>query len=183
MAWDDDMPTILRVLVNDTSTSPKYDDDSLINLLLTSGMLLQLEGGFAADYAISIGNQTLTPDPTKMTPPDRAFISLATLRAAVQLITFEIRAFVEQGIEIRDGTSVLKLQREYHSMQTMLEAYGKQYGDALYAWKTGGGEALGQVIVTPYPLLEGGDRGMGSLYGGYPAGDWCGFGIGMGAPS
>lgn len=180
MAWDDDMPLLLRVMTQDLSSAPTYTDEGLVQLLLTAGMMVQLQGAFAVPYTISISNETLSPDPTKLSPPDNAFIMLTVLRSSLVLVAAEIKQMVNQGIEIRDGTSMLKLQRDYQSLQEMQRVYQDQYDEALYAWKTGGGEALGQIIVTPYPLLSGSPYAMGDFTEGYPNGGTYGFGFGLG---
>lgn len=156
MAWDDDMPATVRVLLQDVGTTQVYQDSGLIQVILISAM--QVKGRFQFDnpYSVSISNETLSPDPTSKTTKDDAFMLLTCYTAVVTLIKSEIRSMTRQGISIQDGDSKVSLQRDPKSLQLMLDSYQKDLDDLIYAYLSNGGEGFGEVIVTPYPIFSWG---------------------------
>lgn len=163
MAWDDDFPVILRGLMLDYATPPTYADDRYNQLAVIAALGLLNEVGFARPYVISVSDVTISPDPTKLSPPDNAFVNLVCLKAALILVQAELRDMTRQGIEIQDGSSRLKLSRDAGSLRLMKQAYEEQYNLALYAYKTGAG---GEAVVTPYSYLADWPTGMATMYEG-----------------
>ncbi len=168
MAWDDEMVTIVRGLINDfedpdTGDAPTYTDDRIAQIVLIAGQQIQTRVPFTRTYAISISNETMTPDPTTGTR-DENFINLATLKAACILVSAEVRQYTGQGISIRDGSSAISLSRQPASLKLMKDTYCSEFESALYAYTTTGGNAsVGEAIVGPVKAWYAG--------GGYP-GDW-----------
>jgi hypothetical protein len=154
MAWDDLMVPLLRDSLQDTAANPLYADDQLVTSLLVAGFRLQLEVSFGMAYRIDVVNQAITPDPTASTPPDNNFANLVSLRAALGLVVAELRSLTRGGIEIRDGDNMIKLARDPDALKLMRDSYQKLYDDAIYAFKTGGNQGLGEIIVTPYHYLS-----------------------------
>lgn len=167
MAWDDEMPTILRVTIQDTGATPLYTDDSLAQMILVASLSLQAEIAFLQKYVPNLPNGSLKPDPTLAANRDDPFINLCCVKAALLLVMGEIKSFARQGIRIRDGSSEIQLQRDPAGLKLLYDAYKAQYDDALYAYKTGGVEGLGEIITSPYPYLAGRHLGAGSMYEGY----------------
>lgn len=170
MAWDDEMPTILRNLVFDISATPLYTDDQLNTLILVASISLVAEVSFVNAYTISVSDGTLSPDPTATSTRDNAFVNLACLKSATRLIAAEIRDLTRQGIEIQDDTSRIKLGRDPRALALMKDTFLKDYQDAMYAYKTGGNDGLGESIVSPYKYWSNwSNLGMAGMYDGYPA--------------
>jgi hypothetical protein len=163
MAWSDEMTLILRTTVADFVTPQVYTDGQLQTMLLVGALSLQSEIRFRVFYEALIEANTLTPDPTIPIAPattrDEIFMNLCCLKSAVLLVTGEIRGYVRQGVAIRDGQSEIRLQRDPRGLQAMIDVYKMQYDEALYAYKTGGSDGLGEIITSPYPYLSWCDQG------------------------
>lgn len=168
MAWSDDMPTILRATIQDTATPQVYTDPQLVTIILVSTISLQTEVAFVRPYVASISLGTLTPDPTDPALVDNVFVNLCCTKAALLLVAGEIKAYSRQAIRIRDGGSELELRRDPRILDLMYRAYKDQYDEALYAYKTGGDEGLGEIITSPYPYLGWNTWGINGMFEGYP---------------
>lgn len=154
MAWDDEMVTILRNIIQDTSTTPTYSDDQLSELVLVTAQGIQVELNFGRVYDISISNGSIKPDPTSSTSRDINFITLVCLKAASNLVNAELRSLTRQGISIQDGDNKISLQRSPQSLQLMQETYKSMYDSAVYAFKTGGSDGLGEIVVNSYNFIS-----------------------------
>ncbi len=64
MAWEEDAPEILRVMVDDMDSPQTFTDDKLLRVLTVAAWQVTQELVFVQSYAISILNQTVLPDPT-----------------------------------------------------------------------------------------------------------------------
>lgn len=160
MAWDDEMVPIVRGLIMDypddeTGDVAKYSDDRLAELILIAAQRVRGMAAFPKDYAVSITNGTMRPDPTAL-PRDENFINLVTLKVACMIVTAEVREFTAQGISVRDGSSAVNLQRSPVSLRIMQETYCKEFEDALFKFTfSGGEEVIGSMVVGPnYPAEE-----------------------------
>lgn len=162
MAWDDEMITIIRGLLQDYPTPtdvdgvedpPKYSDDRLSELLLIAAQNVTAQVTFTQTYVVNIPNLTLRPDPTNRgnastaSTRDDAFINLVTLKAACLIATAEVREFTSQGISLRDVSSAISLQRSPASLQLMQKTYCQAYSDALYQFQTTGTLQNGGLMV------------------------------------
>lgn len=166
MSWDTEMTTILRVTIQDMASPPTYSDPQLQQMILVSALTLQAQISFRQPYVPDIDAGTLTPDPTGPAARDDQFINLCCLKAALMIVIAEVKGFTRQGIRIKDGESEIELRRDPKALQAMYDVYARQYEDALYAYKTGGNEGLGEIITSPYPYLAGHRRGLGGMFEG-----------------
>lgn len=80
MAWDIEIPIIVRVLINDLSDSPTYADDRLLQIITVAAKYVQFDVVLDHQYVIDVANPSITPDPTL--DNDSIFISLVALKAA-----------------------------------------------------------------------------------------------------
>jgi hypothetical protein len=159
MAWDDDMPQVVRSLLQDNGTTKLYRDSDLLQVVLISAMLVQVKMQFPAGYKVSIANETLSPDPTTTANRDDAYFLLTCYTAAVTLLSSEIREMTRQGISIQDGDSKISLQRDSAALGLMLRAYQDVLDDLRYQYVTNGGAGFGEVIVNPYPIFSADEPG------------------------
>lgn len=102
--WDIELVLMLRHLINDLGTTPKYLDCRLEELILIAGHYVSQEiSNFS--YTIDIDELTISPDPTQSTR-DVAFIDLILLKAVCILDSGEARTrALIGGIKIKDGLS------------------------------------------------------------------------------
>lgn len=159
MAWDDDIPMMIRALINDDPDAPLYDDDTLLRMILVQAMRLDIKLRFPAGYAVSLSNETIRPDPTSAASYDKAFVVLVSYASAVAIISAEVRDMTRQGIDVQDGDSRISLKRDPASLGLMLAAYKKDLDDLVYDYQTNGGVGVGEAIVGPYPIFRWGCGG------------------------
>ena len=76
MAWQSEMTTIVRHLINDTDISdPTFTNSRLETSILVAAQLMNNEINFGKVYTIDVDGCSLSPDPTVETK-DNAFINL-----------------------------------------------------------------------------------------------------------
>jgi len=161
MSWDTMMPLLLRNVVGDTGTTPKYTDDALNALILTAAQFLTFRLDLSQSYTIDIENTALRPDPTATATRDDAFINLITLKAACMLLTAEVRKAGQQAISIRDGTSAIDLRKNLKDLQSLAQTYCKELESAIYEYSSSK-VIPGQAVLNPFKLLT---PGFDCLYG------------------
>lgn len=178
MAWDEEMPIIVRGLIQDWTDTPTYTDDQLTQIVLIASLTVQNDATFVEMYSVDVVNQTISPDYTVGDHRNESFINLASLKSACILIGAELRKYTGQGISIRDGSSAISLQRSPQSLSLLRSTYCDAYVDALYNYKIEGNNALGEAIVGPFKLFRGpSDCGYplvdgGSTFSGPPGRDF-----------
>lgn len=149
MFWSEEMPLILRGLLQDHSIPPKYADDRLIEMILIAARTVQRQVQFRRPYLSDIVEKTIDPDPADPEDRDEDFINLTCLKAACMLVTAEVREFTAQGVSIRDGSSSLSLSRNPKSLEIMQGTYCEELENAIYEYKVGGSGA-GEAILSPF---------------------------------
>jgi hypothetical protein len=169
--WDSEIPLLLRYVIGDVAATPKYSDDRLIQLALVAAQLTQTEVDFSQDYAVSIENETLAPDPT-VSPRDDAFINLTVLRGACLLARAGLVAGSTQAISIQDGSSRIDLTKNLEGTRLLITSFCEAYEQAKWQYITRNGVA-GEAIIGPYRTA------LNAAYGGGWMGGGCGPGNGI----
>lgn len=160
MAWDEEMLTILRVMVNDQAESV-YSDASLKTTLLVAAFQVNQELDFARDYTVSIMGETISPDPTLDDSRDDSFVNLACLKAACITDRGGAILAARQAIAVKDGASAIDLRGNLQGKLRLLEKGGwcAVYQDAKFEYLTNASKSIaGAAIMTPFRLYA---------YGGY----------------
>jgi hypothetical protein len=151
MAWNTEMPIILRNIINDYATTPKYTDNRLQQLILVAAQLLQQDLDFTTSYIIDIQNSLLTPDPTITTSTftrDDAFINLVILRSACVLSMGEFRQ-AGGGIIVRDMNLNIDTRKNLPGLQLSVKNFCDLYNQAKWEYQTGAGN-VGEAVLGPY---------------------------------
>lgn len=106
MSWQQEMVTMLRVLISDMD-SECYTDARLEQLLVLSGKYVQQEISFDTTYTISVAEISISPDPTSI--PDEEFMNFTVLKAAclTDWNTFRQKALLA-GLKARCGPAILE---------------------------------------------------------------------------
>jgi hypothetical protein len=136
----DEILIILRALSNTLES-----DNSLMNLIITSSIIVKREFTFDVDYLINITNQTITPDPT-----DNGFILLVAYKAAILLLQTEIRSYSYQSVKIVDGPSTIDLSGRSKDLKVLLDSIIADYNNIKkdYLLNQEGG-SFGYAVLTP----------------------------------
>jgi len=160
MAWQDDMVTMLRIVVDDSGSNPMYSDSRLEEVIVVAANLMKKDVDFSSNYTISIGNVSITPDPT--TGGDHAFVNLVTLKAACLLANSEYKTEASRAISIRDGAASIDQRGVAAAKKEWRDSICNDYEKAEREHKIGTSRA-GQSIIGPYRHTRvGGDKGSRS---------------------
>lgn len=120
--WLSEMVTMLRLLINDFSSTPTYTDNRLAKILLLGARYVQQEIDFDTTYTINVGKLTLSPDPTGDTTRDENFINFVVLKASciVDQSTYRTKAATE-GIRAVCGPASLTVTGHLKGFQWLLD--------------------------------------------------------------
>lgn len=153
MAFEDDAVEILRVLVDDTETPPKYTDAKLLRVLTVAAFQVLNELEFSQDFQVSLGNQTVTPDPTDDATRDDSLVNLVTLMAACVMNRGEAVAAAQRAIAVKDQGSAVDLRGVFGAKLQLLEkGWCAVYEDAKLQYQTGRERVAGAAVMTPFRL-------------------------------
>ena len=97
MSWRNEIPLIVRYLIDDINSS-KYSDERIETSILISAQLILIETRFDNEYTINIVNNQLSPDPTS--PRDDSFITLTALKTSCIIVGSEIKTESANSISI-----------------------------------------------------------------------------------
>jgi hypothetical protein len=132
----------LRVLIDDILET-KYSDEVLSKLLVVSGMVLSREIPQDTCYTFDIVNSTIIPD-----VQDYTFIVLNSHKAAIMLLTSELKSIGTQSIKIVDGPSSIDLTNISTNMTSLLKTLRDQYNKMLMDI-TMNSSGFGRAVITP----------------------------------
>lgn len=122
MAWQLELPIIVRVWINDLEDQPTYSDDRIQQVITVAAQNVIREVNFTENYVVDVVNLTITPDPTELSVKDNDFIALTALKSACILdqSTFRTKA-VNEGIRTSLASASLSVQGNLKGYQTLLE--------------------------------------------------------------
>ena len=146
MSWQTDVPSLVRVLINDLADPPVYSDDRLIQTITVAARYVQFDVVLDHNYDVDTINQTITPDPTS--DKDEIFICLLGLKTAciIDQSTFRIKAATE-GIRAALGPALLSVNNHLSGFKEILE-HGpcKLYADLTEHWDVQNATAIAAVL-------------------------------------
>lgn len=120
MAWQIELPIIVRTLINDLSEMPTYSDQRLMQLITVAAKYVQFDVVLDHKYTIDVVNNGISPDPT--IDDDSIFIGLVCLKAAclVDQSTLRTKAITE-GIRAALGPAQLSVSGSVNGINLILE--------------------------------------------------------------
>lgn len=120
MSWTQEIPAIVRILINDMENPPKYTDERLLQIITVAGKYVQFDVNLDHNYTIDVVNLNISPDPTD--DNDSIFISLISLKAAclVDQSTLRTRAALE-GIRASLGPANLSVAGSLAGIKMIIE--------------------------------------------------------------
>jgi hypothetical protein len=120
MAWNTEMPIMVRVLINDLSDSPNYSDERLLQAIVVAAKYVQIDIALDTLYDIDITNPVISPDPT--INRDEVFISLVSLKAACIIDQSVLRTkAATEGIRAALGPALLSVNGSLDGIKMILE--------------------------------------------------------------
>jgi hypothetical protein len=127
MAWQIEIPIIVRTLINDLGDQPVYSDDRLLQLITIAAQYVKSEINLSLTYDIDIINQTISPDPTHPDPgnptyKDADYVGFIALKSACLLdqSTFRTKALME-GIRASLGPANIQVAGNIRAYQILME--------------------------------------------------------------
>lgn len=161
---------MVRYLIDDVDPSNyTYSDHRIETTILVAGQLSQFDITFDNNYNINVENCTLSPDPTRTSPEDQAFITLIVLKAACIIVGSAIRGESGNAISIKDGPSAIDLRGVTATLTVLYKDLCGKYEQAVMNYKAGNSIG-GQAIIGPYS--PGSDYISRNNYGGSRAGGY-----------
>jgi hypothetical protein len=169
MAWDDELPIILRYMIDDVSDTPKYSDDRLATMISLAAIFTQQENSFSREFVIDVTEPSISPDPTDSATRDNVFIALTTLKAACLLARAELKTISGQSVSIQSGRDRIDLTGNLRGKQQVATAFCQEYQDARWEFQLNTSIGIGQAIVGP------GNVGFGASSYGFLTSDNSSF--------
>lgn len=160
MAWDSEMVTMVRYMINDFGTPQTYSDDTLMTMILISVQWVQQENTFINTYTTNIDNQTLTPDPTSSSARDESFMWLVSLKTACMLAQGELKKIGGQAIAITDEGSSIDLRGTLQGKIVVGKTFCDDYSAASWKYRLQK-SPNGRGVFGPFSIVSNG------LNGGY----------------
>lgn len=159
MAWTDDMPTIVRYLINDLDTTNyAYSNGRVRQTIVVAAQLVLNEIDFDKTYTVTISTSGISPDPTAATKDD-AFINLVSLKSACLIASSELRTKGLDAIRVSDGSSSIDAGGILRGFELLSKDLCQRYENAKIQYKAGNSVA-GQAVLSPYespnfPVVHG----------------------------
>jgi hypothetical protein len=150
MAWQTEITTIVRYLINDFESPQTYTDAKLQTAVVIASHLMLEDISFPRVYNIDIGATGISPDPTSDTR-DNAFINLAALKAACLVDNWAFRSKLPTaGIAIRTGPESIDTRGVLAAYQ-FLQQNGacKAFEQAKWEYESGN-MTPGRAILAPF---------------------------------
>ena len=145
--WETESVIILRGLIGDMGPTYTYEDSRLIDLVLISARLINVECDFDTVYTIDVEQCTITPDPTAAN--DDTFINLSCLKAACLILGAEAKSLAGSSFEVRDGSAFVSVKEAYKATKELYDKYCDDFAQAKLEFKAGNLSAV-KAILTPY---------------------------------
>lgn len=136
MAWQDELTTIVRVLINDVIEPYEFSNERLYQVIAVSAKYLQFDVVLNTSYTIDVVNSSISPDPTVGDTYDDVFISMVCLKAAciVDQATYRTKAALE-GVRAVLGPAALSVAGNSQAWQNIIEHGAcKAYDDLVDHW-------------------------------------------------
>jgi len=149
MAWENELTTIVRTLVNDLDEPYDFTDARIQQVLSVAGKYVQFDVNLDHSYTVDVINSSISPDPT--IDNDDIFISLVCLKAAciIDQGTFRTKAVLE-GVRTQLGPASIAFGGSLTGWQSIIDhgACGL-YQDLTDHWDIKNASAI-RAILSPF---------------------------------
>ena len=146
MAWQTELTTMVRTLVNDSVEPYQFSNKRIAQTILVAGKYVQFDVVLDHPYTIDVVNSTITPDPTD--DNDEIFIILTSLKAAclIDQGTLRTKAALE-GVRAALGPASLSVGGAASGWEMILK-HGpcKLYDDLVEHWDVANASAIAAVL-------------------------------------
>jgi hypothetical protein len=159
--WQIKLVELVRALLLDYNEPPKYSDERLQRLIVSSAWMVIQQTGITP-YVADLAALTITPDPT-VTSEDsgieylnKSLTNLTALKAACLMDNGEARRAAGQALDISDSGSRISIRGIAAARLAILkEGWCKHYSDALFAYLFSGTGAIpGMAVLSPFRVCS-----------------------------
>ena len=120
MSWQQEIPIIVRTLINDLSETPTYSDERILQVVTVAAKYVQFDVVLDHQYVVNVVNPTITPDPTA--DNDSIFISLVSLKTACIIDQSVLRTkAAAEGIRAALGPASLSVAGSLAGIRMIIE--------------------------------------------------------------
>ena len=149
MAWQEEIISIVRVLINDIGPDYTYSDERITQCILVASKYVQFDVVLDHSYEVDVINQTISPDPT--IDNDNIFIDLVSLKAAciIDQSNFRTKAVLE-GLRASLGPASLSVNNNLAGWKEILK-HGPcaLYDGLIEHWDVANASAI-RAILSPF---------------------------------
>jgi hypothetical protein len=120
MSWKQEIPIIVRTLINDLSETPTYSDARILQVVTVAAKYVQFDVVLDHQYVVNVVDPTITPDPTA--DDDSIFISLVSLKTACIIDQSVLRTkAAAEGIRAALGPASLSVAGSLAGIRMIIE--------------------------------------------------------------
>lgn len=153
MAWDTELPTLLRTLIGDLD-STLYATDRLKQIIAVAAFQVLRELSFTPTFEADFSAVTLEPDPTDDDSKNESFVNLICLKAAAIMDRNSAMLAVRRSVSLKDGSSAIDLRGQAEGWLKLLDkGWNKIYEDAKLEYQLGQVPIAGAMIMTPFRTM------------------------------
>lgn len=122
MAWNTEIPLIVRVLTNDITTPYKFSDSRINQVIVVAAQFVKQDIQGNNDFTITIDKPAITPDPTETDTRNDVFVNCVALKSAciIDQSTFRTKANTE-GIRAALGPASLNVSGNLSGFKILLD--------------------------------------------------------------
>lgn len=146
MAWQNELTTMVRTLINDGIEPYQFSDQRIIQTILVAAKYVQFDVVLDHSYDVNVIDLTINPDPTD--DNDEIFMILTALKSAclVDQGTLRTKAAIE-GIRAALGPASLSVGGSAAGWEKIL-MHGpcKLYDDLIEHWDVANASAVAAVL-------------------------------------
>lgn len=149
MAWQSEMTTIVRFLINDIDATT-YTDGRIQQAICLAAQLTKEDVRFPNDYTVSVSGVTISPDPTDGTR-DNAFVNLVSLKTAclIDQWSFRVKA-ATAGVRIKSGVDEVDTKGQLDGYKALIkDGICAEYAKAKWEYEAGN-LTPGLAILGPF---------------------------------
>lgn len=151
MTWQTEITEQVRVQIGDLGDTPTYSNTRIERAMVVGALQVLQEVDLPTAYIIDVAAQSITPDPTALSPKDVNFMNLIALKTSFLIVNSELRSYALSGAFVIDGPSQINMTSIYSNMKSLATALNTQYQHAKVLFQCG---RNGQAVSTPSTILN-----------------------------
>ncbi len=120
MAWYNEIPIMVRTLINDLSDCPTYSDERLLQVITVAAKYVQFDIDLDVAYTVDVLAPNIIPDPTDQN--DSVFITFVSLKTACIIDQSMLRTKAAmEGIKAALGPAQLSVAGSLAGVKMLLD--------------------------------------------------------------